>query len=165
MDRDQFTSFNPNTHFQSRPSDLGFIFIEPVATAAKSSGRQQVLDRILDKISKQDLPGLSYVEQYLRDKYRRNCKANTLKIAATSLVQFLSFFASHGNIVLEQLSRQDIEAFVESLQDRGLKPATVCIRLRNVYAFVRYLVIEYKGFDYGLLERKVKLKLPDLKFS
>ena len=161
MDRDQFTSFNPNAHFQSRPSDLGYIFIEPAAAAAKSSGRQQVLDRILDKISKQDLLGKSYVEQYLRYKYRRNCKASTLKIAATCLVQFLSFFARHGNIVLEQLSRQDIEAFVESLQDRGLKPATVCIRLRNVYAFVRYLVLEYKGFDYGLLERKVKLKLPD----
>ena len=34
-------------------------------------------------------------------------------------------------------------------------------RLRSVYAFVRYLIIEYRGFDWGLMERKVKLKLPD----
>ena len=47
------------------------------------------------------------------------------------------------------------------LQDRGLKPTTVNTRLRNVYAFVRYLILEYTGFDWGLMERKVKLKLPD----
>jgi site-specific recombinase XerD len=120
-----------------------------------------VLDRLLDKIHAQDLLGKSYVEQYLRHKYRRNCKANTLRQAAISLEKFLSFFANRGNTVLEQLSREDIEAFVEALQDRGLKPTTVNTRLRNVYAFVRYLILEYTGFDWGLMERKVKLKLPD----
>ena len=161
MHRDQLISFNPSNLSSSRPSDLNSIFLQPVAPAAKSSARQQVLDRILDKISKQDLLGKSYVEQYLRHKYRRNCKANTLRQAAISLEQFLLFFASRGNTVLEQLSREDIEAFVEALQDRGLKPTTVNTRLRSVYAFVRYLILEYTGFDWGLMERKVKLKLPD----
>ncbi len=161
MDQDQLSTFNPNHLSVSHPSDLNSIFLQPVAPAAKSSARQQVLDRILDKISEQNLLGKSYVEQYLRHKYRRNCKANTLRQAAISLEQFLSFFANRGNTVLEQLSREDIEAFVEALQDRGLKPTTVNTRLRNVYAFVRYLILEYKGFDWGLMERKVKLKLPD----
>ena len=161
MDRDQLSTFNPNNLSASHPSDLNAIFLQPVAPAAKISVRQQVLDRISDKISKQDLVGKSYVEQYLRHKYRRNCKINTLRQAAISLEQFLSFFANRGNTVLEQLSREDIEAFVEALQDRGLKPTTVNTRLRNVYAFVRYLILEYKGFDWGLMERKVKLKLPD----
>jgi len=161
MNRDQLTSFNPTNLSQSRPSDLNSIFLQPVAPAVKSCARQQVLDRVLDKISKQDLLGKSYVEEYIRHKYRRNCKANTLRQAATSLEQFLSFFASRGNTVLEQLSREDIEAFVEALQDRGLKLTTVNSRLRNVYAFVRYLILEYTGFDWGLMERKVKLKLPD----
>jgi integrase/recombinase XerD len=76
-------------------------------------------------------------------------------------VQFLSFFASKGNIVLEQLSREDIEAFVEDLQDRGLKPSTVCIRLRNVYGFLRFLILEYKVVSWELMERKIKLQLPD----
>jgi len=161
MNRDQLTNFNPSNLSSSHPSDLNSIFLQPVARAAKSSARQQVLDRLLDKICKQDLLGKSYVEQYLRHKYRRNCKANTLRQAAISLEQFLSFFAKRGNTVLEQLSREDIEAFVETLQDRGLKPTTVNTRLRNVYAFVRYLILEYTGFDWGLMERKVKLKLPD----
>ena len=161
MDQDQLTSFNANHLSVSHPSDLNAIYLQPVAPASKSSARQQVLDRILKKIFEQDLLGKSYVEQYLRHKYRRNCKANTLRQAAISLEQFLSFFASRGNTVLEQLSREDIEAFVEALQDRGLKLTTVNTRLRNVYAFVRYLILECTGFDWGLMERKVKLKLPD----
>ena len=79
MDQDQLSSFNPNHLSVSYPSDLNAIFLQPVVSTAKISVRQQVLDRILDKISKQDLLGKSYVEQYLRHKYRRNCKANTLR--------------------------------------------------------------------------------------
>jgi integrase/recombinase XerD len=167
MSPDQLSNFNSNNPLATHRSDLystfdnQAIFAEPTVAASKPSARQQVLERILEKIGKQDLLGKSYVEQYLRHKYRRNCKANTLRQAATSLEQFLFFFANRGNRVLEQLSREEIEAFVEALQDRGLKPATVNTRLRNVYAFVRYLIIEYRGFDWGLMERKVKLKLPD----
>jgi site-specific recombinase XerD len=161
MDQNQLSTFNPNQLSQSHSSDLNAIYLQPVAPAKKSSARQQVLERILANITKQDLLGKSYVEGYLRHKYRRNCKSNTLRQAATSLVQFLSFFASRGNTVLEQLSREDIEAFVEALQDRGLKLTTVNTRLRNVYAFVRHLILEYTGFDWGLMERKVKLRLPD----
>jgi len=161
MDQDQLSTFIPNHLSGSHPSDLNAIYLQPVVPAAKSSARQQVLDRILNKIAKQDLPGKSYVEQYLRHKYRRNCKANTLRQAAISLEQFLSFFASRGNTVLEQLSREDIEAFVEHMQDRGSKLTTVNTRLRNVYAFIRFLILEYKVVSWELMERKIKLKLPD----
>jgi integrase/recombinase XerD len=167
MNRDQLSTFNPNNPSVSSSSQLHSNFdneanfVQPVAPTAKSSVRQQVLDRILNEICEQNLLGKSYVEQYLRHKYRRNCKANTLRQAATSLEQFLSFFANSGNTVLEQISREDIEAFVEALQDRGLKPTTVNTRLRNIYAFLRFLILEYTGFDWGLMERKVKLKLPD----
>lgn len=178
MKKDQLSFLIPNYIYGCNPFDLrsflengSFLenidsafpinFLQPITAPPKTPARQQVLDRILDKISEQDLLGKSYVEQYLRHKYRRNCKANTLKQAATSLVQFLSFFANSGNIVLEQLSRADIEAFVESLQDRGLKPSTVNTRLRNVYAFLRFLILEYKVVSWDLMERKIKLKLPD----
>jgi len=167
MNRDQLSIFNPNNPSASSSSELRshfeneVIFVQPVLLAAKSSARQQVLDRILDRISEQDLLGKSYVEQYLRHKYRRNCKSNTLRQAAISLAQFLSFFANSGNTVLEQLRREDIEAFVEDMQDRGLKPTTVNTRLRNVYAFLRFLILEYKVVSWELMERKIKLKLPD----
>ena len=167
MNRDQLSNFHSNNALETHRSDLystftnQTIYVKPTAAAPKPSARQQALDRILERIDKQELLGKSYVEQYLRHKYRRNCKANTLRQAATSLEQFLSFFANRGNTVLEQLSREDIEAFVEALQDRGLKPTTVNTRLRNVYAFVRYLIIEYKIVSWELMERKIKLKLPE----
>jgi site-specific recombinase XerD len=161
MDQDQLSTFNPDHLSVSHPSDLNAIYLQPGERAAKSSARQQVLDHILNKIAEQDLLGKSYVEQYLRHKYRRNCKANTLRQAAISLEQFLLFFANRGNTVLEQLSREDIEAFVEDMQDRGSKLTTVNTRLRNVYAFIRFLIIEYKVFGWELMERKINLKLPD----
>jgi site-specific recombinase XerD len=119
-----------------------------------------VLERLLNKITDQNLVGKVFVEQYLRDQYRRNCKPNTLRQAATSLTQFLTFFRNLGRTQLEQMKRQDIEAFVEHEQDRGLKPDTVRTRLCGVYAFVRFL-IEKKVVAYELMERKIKLKLPD----
>ena len=167
MSRDQLSTFNSENPIANFPTehnphpDNDSIFVSPISPSVPSPVRFQVLERLIEQITEQDLLGRSYVEDYLRYKYRRNCKANTLKQAAISLVQFLSFFATRGNVVLEQLNREEIEAFVEFLQDQGRKPSTVNTRLRNVYAFIRFLIVEYRGFDYGLLERKVKIKLPD----
>ena len=134
--------------------------IQPISSTAQPGDRQHVLERLLERISQQDLPGKKYVEDYLRHKYRRNCKAQTLRSTTGSLMQFLSFFRALGKRELEQLSREDFEAFVEDMQDRGLKPETVRTRLCAVYAFVRY-GIEQKVLSYELLERKIRLKLPD----
>ena len=160
MQRDHLSVSNPNSFFGCHPTefcshvkgeaffeDLGSALptkcVRPIIQAQQPSYRQQVLERILENISRHDLVGKSYVEQYMRHKYRRNCKPNTLRQAATSLVQFLTCLRNSGKMQPEQLSREDIEAFVEVMQDRGLKPATVCTRLRNVYAFIRFL-IEHK---------------------
>jgi integrase/recombinase XerD len=134
--------------------------IQPSIEAQQPCARQQALTRILEKISKRDLPGKSYVEQYMRHKYRRNCKANTLRSAAMSLMQFLSFFRASGKMQLAQMTRDDLEAFVEDMQDRGLKPETVRTWLCGVYAFIRFLVAQNILSD-ELLERRIKLKMPD----
>jgi site-specific recombinase XerD len=65
-----------------------------------------------------------------------------------------------GNYQLAQMSREAIAAFIEHEQDRGMKPNTVCTRLRAVYGFVRFL-IEHKVVGYELLERRMRLRLPD----
>jgi len=161
-----YPSNDPRSHFansdllESLASTVPINFSQPITIPSPASLRQQVLERILGKISKQDLAGGIYVEQYLRHKYRRNCRSNTLKQAAISLIQFLSFYRKTNKSQIEKLSREDIEAFVEALQDRKLKPTTVCIRLRNVYAFIRFL-IEHEVVGYELLEHRIKMKLPD----
>jgi len=177
MNHDQLLFLNPNYFHGFHPCDLRSYFendpffenldsafpinlVQEVAITPKVSYRQQVLERLLANICAKDLIGKAFVEQYLRDQYRRNCRPNTLRLAATSLTLFLTFFRKLGKTHLEQLQRQDIEAFIEHEQDRGLKPNSVRTRLCGVYAFVRFL-IDKKIVGYELMERKIRLKLPD----
>lgn len=119
-----------------------------------------LLNRILNNIVKSDFPSKKYFAQYMRHKYRRNCRPNTIRVAATSLNQFLTFLREAGKQHIEHIEREDIEAFIESQQDRGLKPRTVRSRLSAVYAFVHFL-IDNKVLGHELLERRIRLKLPD----
>jgi integrase/recombinase XerD len=169
MQREQLRNINPNHLHGCHPLDLRSYFGEsPFHLKVKNpkdpfppiSRRLILLERILGDISRSDLPAKEYFSEYMRQKYRYNCKPNTLRQAATSLIQFLSFYRDTGRQDLEQMTREDIEAFKEILQDRGLKPNSVRTRLCAVYAFVRFL-IEKKAVSYELLERRIKLKLPD----
>jgi site-specific recombinase XerD len=177
MDWEQLSFLNQDYHYGWHPFDPHSDFedegysenldssfpknpIQPIESIQKPSCRQQVLERILRRVSQSSIPGKAYVEQYVRHKYRRNCKESTLSLTATSLVQFLSLFRSSGKMHLDQLTREDIEAFVEYNQDRGLMINTVRSRLCAVYAFIRFL-IENKVVGYELLERKIRLRLPD----
>ena len=169
MHKDRLQNLNPNHLYGCHPFDLRDSFGEssfcltvkkPKDSFPPISPRLILLERILGDISRRDLPSKEYVSEYMRQKYRRNCKPNTLRQAAGSLIQFLSFYRDTGKHHLEQMTREDIEAFIEALQDRGLTPNTVRTRLCAVYAFVRFL-IEKKLASYELLERRIKLKLPD----
>jgi site-specific recombinase XerD len=56
--------------------------------------------------------------------------------------------------------RDDIEAFIEHEQDRGLKVTTARTRLNSLWAFLRFL-IEQDIINEHILKRKIKLKVPD----
>jgi integrase/recombinase XerD len=121
---------------------------------------RQTLDKLLNKLSLKDIVGLDHAKEYLRHKYRQNCKANTLKNDFTTITLFLSYLKSCRKSELNQVGRKDLEAFVEHEQDRGLKIVSVSNRLGSLYAFLRYL-IEHDLADAQLLTRKIKLKVPD----
>jgi integrase/recombinase XerD len=169
MHKDQLQNINPNHVHGCHPLDLRDYFGEstfyltvktPKDPFPPISRRLLLLKRILGDIYRSDLPAKDYFSEYMRQKYRRNCRSNTLRQAATSLIQFLSFYRDTGKQYAEQMTRQDIEAFIEASQDRGLKLNSVRTRLCGVYAFVRFL-IEKKAVTYELLERRIKIKLPD----
>ena len=40
--------------------------------------RSKVLESVLSKLRNKEIPGKEYVEEYLRDQYRRHCRPNTL---------------------------------------------------------------------------------------
>jgi site-specific recombinase XerD len=119
----------------------------------------RTLERILQKLSVQDLPGASYVEQYLRHMHRRDLTANTLRAAATILQGFLTFLKNQEKTDLLAVVHNHLEAFVECLQDRGLKPLSVENNLRQVKTFLRYLV-EGKVIPSEVLSRRMSIKVP-----
>jgi hypothetical protein len=87
--------------------------------------QRRTLERILQKLWDQDSPGAPYVEQYLRHMHRRDLTANTLRAAFISLQGFLTFLKNQGKTDLLAVVHNDLEVFVECLQDRGLKPVSV----------------------------------------
>jgi site-specific recombinase XerD len=124
------------------------------------TGKQRLLSRILRKLEEQGLPGTPYGRQYFENLYRRNVSVHTLKSAFATIHGFLSFLQKHGKPHLSSLTQEDLEAFVESQQDRGLKPLSVKGNLRQVQTFLRYLIAG--GIvSSDVLARPIRIKVPD----
>ena len=123
-------------------------------------GKRLVLDAVCEKLEHKEVPGKDYVEAYLRDQYRRNCKANTLRSTFTNLDIFLSFVKASGKSHLEEITREDLFAFIEYEQDRGMSPVTVHTRLGRIKAFIHFLV--ERGVMRGdILTRRLTVKIPE----
>ena len=121
--------------------------------------RRQALDRVIARVIRHKVPGEEHVLSYLQHMYRRNCRPKTICSTASSLTLILLFVKQRGKQYLELIVRQDLEAFVEQEQDRGIKPKTIHFRLQNLYAFFRYLVKE-NVIGPELIERKIRLRVP-----
>lgn len=118
------------------------------------------IDRILQKISKMDLPEREHFESYMRHKWRMNHKPSTLLNSFHAVSSFLAFYRGLGKSQLQDIMRDDIEAFIEHKQNRGLKVTTARTRLNSLWAFLRFL-IEQDIISEHILKRKIKLKVPD----
>jgi integrase/recombinase XerD len=124
------------------------------------SKKQRCFSRILKKLGEQILPGAPYVEQYFQSLYRRDVSVYTLKSAFTTVRSLLTFLQNHGKPHLSSLTQEDLEAFVESQQDRGLKPLSVKSNLHQVHTFLRFLIAE--GIvSSDVLARRIRIKVPD----
>ena len=106
-----------------------------------------------------DLPGREYLERYLIGMARRNFRRLTIQQTLSTLKLFLAFLRDTGKDRLEQVSRRDLEAFVEREQDRGLKLSSVKTKLDRVHAFLQFL-IEEEVIPAGVLLRKIRFRLP-----
>jgi integrase/recombinase XerC/integrase/recombinase XerD len=74
---------------------------------------------------------------------------------------FLDFCGKSGKRDLQEIERADLEAFIESEQDRGLRISTVRTRLACIIAFLHFLV-EQEVIAGSILKRRMKLKLPEV---
>jgi len=118
------------------------------------------IDRILQKVSKMDIPDREHFESYMRHKWRMNHKPSTLKNSSHVVSSFLIFYAGMGKSHLQDVVSGDIESFVEHEQDRGLKVTTVRTRLNCLWAFLQFL-IEQDIIDGRILKRKIRLRVPE----
>jgi integrase/recombinase XerD len=136
-------------------------YVEPITKCCESKSGTRFLEKVLCRLSAMDFPGKDYVREYLQHLYRRNCKFSTLRGSLTAAQLFLSFVEGCGKSQVEQVGKQDIEAFVEHEQDRGLSIVTVKTRLASIYAFLRYMV-DRGVVDPEVLVKKIRLRLPDV---
>lgn len=127
----------------------------------KQHPAQTLIDHILQKVSRLQLPAKEYFERYMRHKWRMNHKPRTLGSSYTSVMLFLAFYGGSGKKDLTEIERIDLEAFIEHEQDRGIRLSTVRTRLACIIAFLHFL-IEQDVLSGAFLKRGIKLKLPDV---
>jgi integrase/recombinase XerD len=118
------------------------------------------LDRVLKRLSESDLMGKDHIEAYLREKHRRRLRPTTINNSFLAIDSFISFIKKQGKVHLEEITRQDIEGWIERQEDRGVKASTLDTRLGMLKAFLRYL-IERDVLPMDLLIRKISIKVPD----
>jgi len=125
-----------------------------------NDGNIETLRKILKRLARMDLPGKDHVEGYLRHLTRRNRRPKTLYSRLGAIVLFLGMIRDSGKTGLEEITRRDVEAFIEREQDRGNKITTVRTKLVSVQAFLRYLV-EEEIVSPDIFGRRIRLQLPE----
>jgi integrase/recombinase XerD len=118
------------------------------------------IDRIFQKLPLIELPAKEYLEGYLRHKVRLNHKPRTLNQSFGSAKMFLTFYQGLGKYWLEEATKEDLEAFIEHEQDRGIKITTIRTRMACIMAFLHFL-IEQEVISSAVLKKRIKLKLPE----
>ena len=73
------------------------------------------IDRILQRISRMELPGGEHIESYMRHKWRMNHKPSTLKGSFLTVSSFLTFYAGLAHII-HKLSVQAVLGSFKSAQ-------------------------------------------------
>jgi integrase/recombinase XerD len=121
---------------------------------------QTHLNHILERPSLLDIPAKEHIESYLRYKVRLHHKVQTMNSSFGSIILFLSFYGKSGKRDLAEITRSDLEAFIEHEQDRGMHISTVKTRLACIVAFLHYLM-EQDLIPGTSLKKRIRVKLPE----
>jgi hypothetical protein len=108
----------------------------------QTNKKRQEFDHLSSRITGTGLIGADLAAGYIREKYRNNNSIATVKQASYVALSFLHFLNKTGTN-LYKVNRQDICAFVEHEQDRGLKANSVISNLRSVYTRAMCMLVEH----------------------
>jgi integrase/recombinase XerD len=145
---------------QVEPTTIESVKTE-TAVAHQQHPAQTPIEKFLQKLSRLELPAKEHFESYLCHKWRLNHKRSTLQGSFASIRLFLELYRRAGKKDLSEMERADLEAFIEHLQDCGLKISTVRTKLACLIAFLHFL-IEQDIISGSVLRRPIKLKLPEV---
>jgi len=120
----------------------------------------KALQWALDRLACCELPGKEHVAEYFRSMYRRNFRPRTYASSLIAIYDFLTGIRDAGKTCLEEITKNDIEAFIEHEQDRGMMLSTVRTKLHCVNAFLGYAIDE--GIvSAAVLARRIRLRKPE----
>jgi integrase/recombinase XerD len=121
---------------------------------------EKALHWALDLLAGWDLPRKEHVEEYFRYMYRRNFRPKTYASNLGAIYIFLTVVRDSGKTHLEEITKHDLEAFIEHEQDRRLMLSTVRTKLHCVNAFLGY-AIDTGVVRAEVLARRIRLKKPE----
>jgi site-specific recombinase XerD len=153
------TEYHPE-HLVCEPDKPTACPPEETQSSSKHSVSSPAIARVLRELSDKELCGQDHVRHYLHDLYCRNCRPNTILSNGSAIILFLCFLKATGREHLETVTRDDVGAFVEHEQDRGMRPRTVSTRLQVLYGFFRFLM-ERDVIHPDVLKRRMHIKIPD----
>ena len=152
-----------NEDYEDAPLPIRFYLIRIRQSKTQlfaSQDRSKWLEFILKRLTESNLQDKELIEKYLRHLYRHLCKARTVENAYTTIHSFAAYLTTNTNRSLTEITREDIEAFVEHEQDRGLKLSTVRSKLVTLRAFLRFLS-EQGYIGHEVLSRGLQIRLPE----
>jgi integrase/recombinase XerD len=131
--------------------------IPPVTS---QSTRPAALGKFLQRMTQEGLFGYEFIGRFFASLYR-NCRSeNTIRSYQTILFSFMAFLKSNGKQHIETVTREDITAYVEREQDRGMSPNTVNTRTQAIYSFLQFLA-DRDLVHPKVLTRKIRIKIPE----
>jgi site-specific recombinase XerD len=159
----QFKDYRSSVHSETGvPSTIpAHTSPAPLKTNPIEEERRRGFHHVLKRLNENNLAEQEQVKQYLHQMYRKHCQARTIARTFETITWFMCFLRERGNRRLSEVSRKEIEAFIEREQDRGLKITTVRLKLSTLNTFFRFL-IEAGVLQEEVLSKKIRLKLPEL---
>lgn len=144
----------------SRPQPLQLSIFPKLSLRPAYRVASDQIERIMRKMSTDNLCGQQEVYDYLHRQLRHNCRPNTIRASGTTILLFLAFYKKRGGKHLTVIGPEHVSAFVEHEQDRGMAAVSIDGRLKGVYAFLNFLV-DRDVISSQVLKRKLRIKVPD----
>lgn len=136
------------------------VFFTDFPPGSYSDSSIITLNKLVRRLTSMDLPGKDQLAEYLRHLTRRNRRPKTLYSVFTSVVFFLETVKESDKARLEEITKGDVEAFIEREQDRGIKITTIRTRLVGILAFLRHWA-EEGIVSHEVFYRRIRLQMPE----